>query len=526
MNDVLPFLIAGILLPPFLTAMASFRKATPRGLRNLTSIASLVTFVFSLILLLTFPQNGLHFLLLYIFQGNLDALSVFFIFLVNIVALFASWFTISIKSSEAGGREKSWEQDLSLNRFHVLFNLFHCSMLLVPILDNLLSIWVLVTITTVFSAPLIGFRQDRRAQEAAWKYIMISSAGIVSALLGTILLLSILNIGTTTIGTTTIDINWSGIIHALSGNPVPPYKTGIVQLAFLLILVGYGTKAGLFPMHTWVPDGHGEAPSPVSALLSGVLLKSALYVILRFYVITNLALGSSTFASEVILSFGLLSLLMATPFILKENRFKRVLAYHSLEHMGIITFGIGLGSSVAFFGALFQVLNHALTKALMFLAYGDVQAIYAEEHIPEEKIRGVFKTSPFTGTLLALGGLALVGAPPFSILFSEFIILSAAFSDASSPKSPSNPLLHPLLIVAICTFLISIALIFAGLVGHLGRILLGPPPIPMEKVRKRRGQLIILGVLLSLLIVGGLTTLPLTNILVQSAHILCLGGCK
>src|SRR6266567_4040816 len=518
----------GIVLPPFIIAVASlFGKSQSKRLGILTFIASVFSFCFSVALvfyILSQPLHGFQFSFL-IFQFSIDALSTYFILLVNIVALFASYSTIFIATQSDETHAARGKGPTSTQYFHMQFNLFHFSMLLVPMVDNLVILWVLITFTTVVSAPLIGYRRDQRAQEAAWKYIMISSSGIVFALLGTIFLVIAFQVKGFPIGSH-IDINWSGLTQGLKTGQVmvSQNRQGILKLSFLLVLLGYGTKAGLFPMHTWLPDGHGEAPSPVSALLSGVLLKSALYMILRFYVITNLALAKpgqpNPFASNALLIFGLLSLFMATPFILntkKENRFKRVLAYHSLEHMGIITFGIGLGSALGFFGALFHALNHALNKALMFLAYGNVQAAYAQEQIPDEEIRGVFQLIPVTGMLLALGGLALVGMPLFSIFFSEFIILWAAFQKAT---------ISPIMIPAICLFLISVTLIFAGLVAHLGRILLGESPILRGKVREHRIQLIFLGALLVLLIIGGFTTLPFTSLLQQSASILCQGVCQ
>ncbi len=512
-------IISGIVLPPLLTAIASlFGKHQSRRQSVLTFIASVFSFGFSVALvfyILSEPSHSFHFLFLF----YIDALSTYFILLVNIVALFASYFTIFMPRQDD---ETQAEQDKALGSsrfFHFQFNLFHVSMLLVPMIDNLVLLWVLITFTTVISAPLIDYRRDRRAQEAAWKYIMISSSGIVFALLGTIFLISAFQFKGFPVRPY-IDINWSNITQALNAGLVTPIGQGIIKLSFLLLLLGYSTKAGLFPMHTWLPDGHGEAPSPVSALLSGVLLKCALYVILRFYIITNLALAGDSFASSSLLIFGLLSLVMATPFILntkKENRFKRVLAYHSLEHMGIITFGFGLGIPLAFFGALFHALNHALNKALMFLTYGNVQAAYAKEQVPDEEIRGAFQLMPVTGALLGLGGLALVGMPFFSIFFSEFIILWAAFQKVPTSKDSFW------IIVAVCLFLISVTLIFAGLVVHLGRILLGKSPIPQGKVRENPLQIASLGALLLLLIIGGLTTFPLTPLLQESVHILCQG---
>lgn len=523
MNGLPGVLISlGIVLPPFAIAVASlFGKSQSRRLGILTFIASFFSFCFSTVLvfyILSQPLHGFQFAFL-----SIDALSTYFILLVNIVALFASYSTIFIITQSDETHAVKGKRPISTQYFHMQFNLFHFSMLLVPMVDNLVILWVLITFTTVVSAPLIGYRRDQRAQEAAWKYIMISSSGIVFALLGTIFLVIAFR-------GANITINWSGLTQGLKTGQimVSQNRQGILKLSFLLVLLGYGTKAGLFPMHTWLPDGHGEAPSPVSALLSGVLLKSALYVILRFYVITNIALAgpgritSDPFASNTLLIFGLLSLVMATPFILntkKENRFKRVLAYHSLEHMGIITFGFGLGIPLAFFGALFHALNHALAKALMFLSYGNVQTTYAKEQIPDEKIRGVFQIMPVTGLLLALGGLALVGSPPFNIFLSEFIILWAAMQKVAMSANPFW------MILAICLFLISVTLIFAGLVVHLGRIVLGKSAISLVKVREQWRELIFLVGLLALLFYGGLTTFPLTMLLQQSVNILCQGVC-
>ncbi|SRR6266436_3401511 len=505
-------LILGIILPPLLTAITcSFSTSEVKRLGILTFFASILSFGFSVALPFFILSQSSQVLLIPLFPFDLyvDALSTYFILLINVVALFASYFTIFIKGDE----EESGNEPESTKTFHAQFNLFHFSMLLVPMVDNLVLLWVLIVVTTVFSAPLIGFRHNRRAQEAAWKYIMISSSGVVFALLGTIILAGAFS------SNIQIDMSWANLIRALNTHSlqVRPGGQGIVRLSFLLVLLGYGTKAGLFPMHTWLPDGHGEAPSPVSSLLSGVLLKCALYVILRFYVITNLALMGNQFTSNVLLAFGLLSLVIATPFILKQNRFKRVLAYHSLEHMGIITFGFGLGIPLAFFGALLHALNHAFAKALMFLNYGTIQTAYAKEHIEDEKIRGVFQIMPMTGAILALGGLALVGMPAFNIFFSEFIILMAALQNAQG---------NPYGIVVVILFLISVTLIFAGLVVHLGRILLGTSPILPGKIHEHWRQLIPLGILLILLIYGGFTTFPLTTLLQQSVCILSYGGCK
>jgi hydrogenase-4 component F len=283
-------------------------------------------------------------------------------------------------------------------------------------------------------------------------------------------------------------------------------------------LLGYGAKAGLAPLHTWLPDVHGEAPTPVSAMLSGVLLKTALFALLRWASITNAALGSRTFTSGLFLAFGLLSIVVATLAIPKANKFKRVLAYHSLEHMGIIAFGLGIGTPLAIFGALLHALNHAMTKSLMFLTFGNIRQHYAAvvkdeaatgsgqgmaamQTTDEDHIQGVFKAMPASGALLGLGGLSLVGSPPFSIFLSELIILWAAIRLAWGGGSA-------IIMTATGIFVVSITLIFGGLISHLAKLLLDVPPVLVE--RERQLRLWPLYVLLGLLLLVGII-LPLSG---------------
>lgn len=405
-------------------------------------------------------------------QIHIDALSLYFILLVNAIAFVVTWNAVPYlegKTSERVIQRPAF--------FHTSVNFFHFTMLLVPMVDNLISLWIAIELTTLASAFLVGYQNDSAAWEAAWKYLIITSTGIILALLGTIFLANA--IPETYQGNSDV-LNWTSIMR-LAVQPDSALNPGFVKLSFLFALLGYGTKAGLAPTHTWLPDGHGEAPAPISALLSGVLLKSALYAILRFYTITNTVLNDSThFTSTALLSLGLLSLILATPFILKENRFKRILAYHSLEHMGIITFGIGIGGPVALFGALLHTLNHAITKALMFLSYGNVMRQYNRRRPPEQvfdssKITGVLRSMPVTGSIMAIGGLALVGMPPFNIFMSEFIILWGTVSQLKD-NGANIVLSPPIIIVAIVLFLLSTTLIFYGLVRHLSKLILHKMP--------------------------------------------------
>ncbi len=443
-----------------------------------------------------------------------DALSIYFVLLVNFVALVASFYVGPCLARRAG------KGALDRTLFYSLFNLFHFTMVLVPMVSNLVVLWIGIELTTVTSTVLVAFERRRQDIEAAWKYIITTSTGIIFALLGTLFLASAIPLG----AHPHPSMNWPDLVQ------VGDLDKDLIRLSFLFVLVGYGTKAGLAPMHTWLPDGHGEAPYPVSALLSGVLLKSALYAILRFYTITNHALDDDRlFTSHLLLGAGLLSLVVATPFILKRNPFKRVLAYHSLEHMGIITFGIGIGGPIALFGALLHVLNHGITKSLMFLAYGNVQDNYPSsgeaEPIglasrPEDPQRGVLQAMPWTGFLLALGGLALVGSPPFNIFLSEFVILWGAVG-----KVLAQPTLW--LTASIVIFVLSVTLIFGGLVRHLGRILVGSPPDRFEKETLRQvAPLLALLVVVVLfgMIVPAFGPLDMRRLLDDSVVIVCGGG--
>ncbi len=438
-------------------------ESVGRWVGRLTVVGSATLFVISFLMMLSAPKfDPVEFQIplgVINLDFHIDALSVFFILLVNTIAFAASWNSLAYLKDTTPESEL-----LKPATFHLLINLFHFTMLLVPMINNLIGVWIAIELTTVGSALLMVYRGKRASWEATWKYLMITSIGIIVALLGTMFLANAIPLEIIPKAEPDQVMNWT-FLRERASQLTPDF----IWLAFLFALVGYGTKAGLAPMHTWLPDGHGEAPSPISALLSGVLLKSALYAILRFYTLTNLVLDDGGVkTSAVLLGAGLLSLLVATPLILKENPFKRVLAYHSLEHMGIITFAIGLNAPIALFGALLHMLNHAITKSLMFLAFGNVIKQYEKQGIAQNQITGIFRSMPLTGGILALGGLALVGTPPFNIFLSEFIILWGAL-DGLKEKNPSE---QTVIIFAVTVFILSTTLIFYGLVRHLGKLVL------------------------------------------------------
>lgn len=495
----LPLSAAALVWVPVLrrppARQAPARQAPSRLQDYTTTVTSVISTGLTLALAAT-ARGHLTFRVLFI-NMYLDSLSIYFLLLVGLVTTMASFYIGPYLVRHHPG--KIGRQAL----FYCLFNLFHLTMVLVPMVANLVILWIGIELTTVTSTALLVVEGSRRHFEAAWKYIVITSTGIIFALLGTLFLASAIRSQSPHhVVSLHRSLAWPSLLHMAHGLNPP-----LVRLSFLFVLIGYGTKAGLAPMHTWLPDAHGEAAYPVSAMLSGVLLKSALYVILRFITITNASLRSATFTSDVMLIAGLVSLIVATPLILKRTRFKRTLAYHSLEHMGIITVGIGIGGPIALFGALLHVFNHGVTKSLMFLAYGNVQDNYparsasttsdpTSEPDADEEFVGVIRAMPTTGWMLALGGLALVGSPPFSIFLSEFIILWGGVQQVRHGSGGW-------LVVSIAVFVTSVTLIFAGLVRHLGRMLLGEPRARATRETARR--VIPLLLLLVLVVLLGIT---------------------
>jgi hydrogenase-4 component F len=302
------------------------------------------------------------------------------------------------------------------NRVFCTCFLLSLSMITLVLLSHHLGLmWVGMEATTLALAPNIYFYRTPRSLEATWKYLVICSVGIALALLGSFFLAySTLHAGLE-----------SPLLFDELVQQAPQLSHPWLQAAFVLILVGYGTKMGLAPMHTWLPDAHGEAPAPVSALLSGALLPCAFLAILRVYHIC-LASGNSETSRRILIGIGLLSMAVASVFMIRQRDLKRLLAYSSVEHMGILAFGIGVGG-LAVFGALFHVVNNGLIKVALFLSAGNIQNAFGSKF--SDDIRGAIRRLPVTGPLFLAGFLAITGSPPFAPFLSEFTILNAALGD-------------------------------------------------------------------------------------------------
>ena len=367
-----------------------------------------------------------------------DALSAFLMLIVTFLSLVSAHYSVDYMRHETQG---------GLTWYYALFHGFTATMLLTTVANNLGVLWIAIEATTLASTFLVGFQRSRHAVEAAWKYIILCTVGIAFALLGTFLFY----FASAASGAPTLA--WTELA-ARAGQLDP----GFVRLGFLLVLFGYGTKAGLAPMHTWLPDAHSQAPTPVSALLSGVLIKCSLCGLLRFHILACRALGPE-FSGNLLLAFGLISLVVATPFILVQRDFKRLLAYHSVEHIGIVAVGLGFGGFWGVYGAMLHLLNHALAKALLFLSVGDVARGFGTKRM--HRISGVIKAMPLTGALFFAGALALAGVPPFGLFVSEFVVVAAGMSSG-----------HP---KACALFVALVAVILAGLLHHVMPVAFGEP---------------------------------------------------
>ncbi len=435
-------LIITILLPLLFAGLCAATR-NKRVMESLNAFGALVSFVLALVLAGDVIEMGTISEL----DGNLyaDALSALVVIVVTLVSFAASVYSISYMSKEL---KHSKIDENGLRRYYPLFQLFVFTMLLVALSSSIGVMWIAIEATTIVSALLVGMYNNKNALEAAWKYLFICSVGIAFALLGNILLYAT---SVNVVEEPARALDWAALMEA--SKKLDP---SLVKLSYVFILIGYGTKAGIAPMHNWLPDAHSEAPTPVSALLSGVLLKCAIYGMFRIHLIAVGCIGVA-FPSYMLVIFGLFSIGIATGFILIQKDIKRLLAYHSVEHVGIIVLGIGIGGPLGIFGAMFHMLNHAVTKALMFFASGNLAQRYKTKDMGE--IKGALKAMPLTASILLLGTFALAGMPPFSIFVSEFSILSAGISSGAY--------------IPIALFLIFLAIILGGLVHHIGDVSFG-----------------------------------------------------
>ena len=439
--------ILALLIVPLAAALIC--AAVPRGMVRIAPAVTVVSGVASFGLVLALIPAASHRDLNYLSYLRVDALSAIFLlatgFLYAAVAVYAVGYT----------RHHDVDQDHAYRdryarRLYAGLNLFAWAMLAAPMMGSLALLWIAVEITTIVSALLVAIEDTDGAAEAAWKYVLIASAGLGLALLATVFAYFA---GAQVLGEH-YNLAIAPLIQAAAHLPQTP-----VRLAFLLAVLGYGTKVGLFPVHTWLPDAHSEAPTPVSALLSGALLAVSFYAILRFYQVASASLGSS-FPRDTLLAFGVASLLLAALYVFGQRDIKRLLAYSSVEHMGILAIGVGFGAPVALAGVLLHVLAHAAAKGNAFMGAGVFTVKFGTKQI--SALRGGLDVLPWSGPLFLLAVLALSAMPPSGIFRSEFQIVYGGLGSGHY--------------AAAAVLVVLVTVVFFGLTTSATRMLFTPAP--------------------------------------------------
>ncbi len=426
----------------------------------------------------------------------IDSLAAIFVMLIGIVGFLTGLYSIGYIRHDfvSGALDRP-----KLRTYYGFFNLFLFTMLLAVTSNNIVMMWVAIEATTLGSAFLVGIYGQRSSLEAAWKYVVICTVGVAFGLYGTVLAYAN---GSAVLGNADDAVLWTSLAaHASSLDPV------LMKLTFAFVVIGFGTKAGLFPMHAWLPDAHSEAPSPVSALLSGVLLKCALFIIIRYYVLTLRAVGPE-YPQLLVIILGTLSVGIASFLFFVQNDLKRKLAYSSVEHLGLIALGLGFGGPLGVGAALLHAVNHSFGKALLFCGSGNVLMKYGTRDL--RKVKGLLRVAPVSGLLLMAGALALAGFPPFNIFVSEFLVFTAGIKAGYTG------------LIILCALFFTITV--AGLVQIISGSVLGNNPETLPKGDVDWISLTPMVILLGLVLLMGIAVPHPLSLLIRDATAIVLEG--
>lgn len=437
-----PLLLAVPVAGAALCAAAGARAAA------VSAIASMATFALAMAVAVdafTRPPQHLVGDIVYV-----DALSGLVVLIVGVVSLVATLYALPYLRNAVDAGEVP-QRDVP--GFHVWLQLSVGAMVAVPLMSNLGLMWVAIETTTLCTVLLVAFVRRGHALEAAWKYLMLGAVGLGFALFGLLLTYYAASHGTPG---AVPGLDWDELRARAS-----TFDPDLMRVAFILVLVGFGTKAGLAPMHTWLPDAHGQAPTPVSVILSGALLNCALYGILRFHLLAARSLGPE-FSSDLLIGFGALSIAVAVPFVLVQHDLKRLLAYSSVEHMGIVALAVGIGGPLALFAGAFHMFNHALAKTLLFVAAGALGQRYGTLRLAH--LRGALQLAPLPAVGLLVGTLAITGVPPFAVFASEFGVARAGLAG------------RPTAIAGAIVLVIGTVLVFGGMLFHTMNVVLRSAP--------------------------------------------------
>jgi hydrogenase-4 component F len=427
---------------PLLGALVLAVVGHRRGAPEVNVLVSLATLVAAALLVVRVIRHGT--MLVWREQFFIDPFNVFLVALTAFVGLTTALFSRPyMRIEEHRGRLNPRR----LRLYHSMYQLFMAAMLLALLTNNLGLLWVAMEAATLSTVLLVSLYRTRASLEAAWKYFILCGVGIALALFGTILLYFAAE---DLLGSEGMSALLWTHLDAVKGRLEPR----VIGLAFVFLLVGYGTKVGLAPLHSWLPDAHAEGPTPVSAVLSGLLLNVALYAVIRCKVLVEGSIHGVP--GRMLMGFGLLSALLASFFLWRQRDIKRLFAYSSIEHMGIITFAFGMGGPVANFAGLLHMTVHSLTKSAIFFAAGHASQTAGTQRM--EGIRGLLVLSPTIGWGLMLGALAILGLPPFGVFASEFLILTTAMRD--------HPWATPVLLAAL-------GVAFAAIFGRVQPMVFG-----------------------------------------------------
>ncbi len=419
--NALAFLLACPLVGGLVLALVGHRD----NARDVNVAFSFGTFVAACVLTAQIIDSGPT--LVWNREFYIDPLNVFLVTLTAFVGLTTSIFSRPYMRVE---RDHGKMTPPRLRLYHSMYQLFNFTMLLALTTNNMGIIWVAMEAATLTTVLLVSVYRTAASLEAAWKYFILCGVGIAQALFGTVLLYMAAE---KVIGPEGGALLWTNL-DAVKGQLNP----NIITLAFAFLFIGYGTKVGLVPVHNWLPDAHAEGPTPVSAVLSGLLLNVALYAVLRCKVLTDGALHSHL-AGQLMMGFGLLSVVAAVFFLIRQKDVKRMFAYSSIEHMGMMTFAFGMGGPIANFAGLLHMTVHSLIKSAIFFAVGHATQTAGTQIM--ENIRGLIKVNPTVAWGLMLGSLAILGMPPFGVFASEFLIVTTAMRD--------HPWATPFLLIAL-----------------------------------------------------------------------------
>ena len=405
MNDLGPLLVNAILLVPICSAALLALFPDDRLTGQLNTLASLLTFLASISLFFFRPATG-SFLIV-------DDVNVVFIVLTTFVAFTTSVFSASYIAHEL---ETGRLTPTYLRFYHAMYQTLMFAMNLALLANNMGLMWVAIELATLTTVLMVGLYRTPAAIEAAWKYFILGSVGIALALFGTLL---VYLAARSVVGEGLDAMAWNVLVRE-----APRFDPHLLNLAFAFLLLGYGTKVGLVPLHAWLPDAHAEGPTPISAVLSGLLLNVALFAVLRFKMIMSANPGALA-PGPLMVTLGLLSVLFAAFMLYRRHDIKRMFAYSSIEHMGIITFAFGMGGPLANFAGLLHMTYHSLTKSAIFFSVGHIAQIKGTQRMAD--IRGLTVSHPVLGWGLVLGVITIVGLPPTGIFMTEFLIITSTF---------------------------------------------------------------------------------------------------